>query len=76
MDKKWCEMDILDKKQFWQDTNKMYSNLRDVAYEAFTRKSKLLTAGNAGGILIVVTYFGAVTKDIDKYIVISLFLFF
>jgi len=72
---KWEDMEINDQKYFMQETQRELDRFRSLTSEASYRKSKLLTAGNAGGVITVVTYLGAVKQVVDIYIIGSLLIF-
>ena len=75
MSKKWSDMDDKEKSEFMEKTDDEITFVRTLANEAFVRKSKMLTAGNAGGVLVVTTFFGAVTKEMTYFIILSLIIF-
>ena len=72
---RWREYSIADKEGFKESFKDHYSDLNMVAFDASVVKIKLLTAGNAVGLLTVVTYFGVITSKLDVFIIISVLAF-
>jgi len=72
----YSDMSQDDQKEAKSSMDNDINYQANVCNEAFSRKSKMLFAGNAGGAVMVVTYFGAITKSIDYFIVISLAMYF
>ena len=72
---KWREINEATKNIIWNDANNELSHFRKLADEAFNRKSKLLTAGNAGGVITVITFIGTINIGLGCYVLFSILLF-
>ncbi len=72
---RWREMDEETRNIILNDVNNEINHFRGIANEAFNRKSKLLTAGNAGGIITLITFIGTIEIGLGNYVLFS-FLFF
>ena len=64
------------RKEFKKDTGDELNYLTRLAEEAFIRKSRLLTVTNAGGVVSIISYLGAVKPDLNYLILITLSSFF
>jgi hypothetical protein len=75
MANRWRDLDTEEKKYINSEVEREISNSRKLADDAFTRKSKFLTASNAGGVVTIVSYLGAFKPELDWFILSALILF-
>jgi len=72
---KWSDLTPEQQSINKKDMGKFLDGLNKIANKAFERKSKLLTASNAGGIIAVIGYL-QVSRELGGFIIITLGAFF